>query len=284
MKSVVWALCLLLPQLAWSEPLHLTVSIMPQKYFVEKITGNTVSVNVMVPPGADPHTYEPKPRQMMELQQSKLYFSIGIEFENIWLPRFKDINTNMQIIPTDQGIPKLGGQIESFEEESDHQHEWLDPHIWLSPLLVKIQIVHMLQALIRLNPEQTELYQQNYQRFQAELDQLHFELQQRFQTAESKTFLVFHPVWGYFAQAYGLTQVPIQIGGKEPKPGQLKMMILAARKQGIHTLFLQPQISSRTADLVSRETGASLIVLDPLAYDWPATLKTATQHICSPHN
>ncbi|MFC1477278.1 metal ABC transporter solute-binding protein, Zn/Mn family [candidate division KSB1 bacterium] len=259
---------------------QVTVSILPQKYFVERIGGDRVVVSVMVQPGAAPNVYEPKPRQMVRLSGSKIYFAIGVPFEDVWLDRIAAANSEMIVIHTDDGIEKLSMAAHSHGEEEHavqdvHDEEGIkDPHIWLSPKLVMLQARHILTALISADPEHKDSYIENYNSFIEDITDLDTELLSLFsgQNAASE-FIVFHPAWGYFARDYGLTQIPIEIEGKEPKPVELTQLIQHAREHRIKTVFVQPQINPQSAALIAREIGGGVVPADPLAEDWLENLR-----------
>ncbi|MCX5853085.1 MAG: zinc ABC transporter substrate-binding protein [Deltaproteobacteria bacterium] len=258
------------------------VSIAPQKYFVQKIGGDLVSVSVLVPASADPHTYEPKPKQMAELSKSAVYFAVGIDFENAWLKKIAATNPKMRIVRTDNGIAKIAITVQHPDKESLHGHAKaghrhhagsLDPHVWLSPALVKIQAEHILSALTAVDPKNQLRYKANYAVFVGELDALDAELKALFAGRKGEQFMVFHPSWGYFAEAYGLKQIPIEIEGKDPKPAQLQMLIRHARERGIRVVFVQPQFSAKNAEMVSREIGGQVVYVDPMAENWAGNLR-----------
>ena len=254
--------------------IQVTVSILPQKYFVEKIGGDPVKVNVMVMPGEFPHTYEPKPRQMVDLSKSKVYFAIGVPFERAWLARFVSVNSSMAVIHTEAGIERLPMVEHHHEGETRHtEDEMKDPHIWLSPPLVKIQALTILGALQQVDPVNSSTYEANYKDFIAEIDLLHAGLENTFSGKEGTPFMVFHPSWGYFAKAYRLKQVPIEVEGKDPKPAQLMEIIKYAKLHGIKVIFVQPQFSTRSADLVAKEIGGKVVSIDPLAFNWAENLR-----------
>jgi zinc transport system substrate-binding protein len=287
-----------------SDRISIFVSILPQKYFVQQIGKELVDVQIMVQPGASPATYEPKPKQMADLSKAKIYFAIGVPFENAWLRKIAAANPNMRVVHTDHGIEKLaiaahhhhhddqakkhhegehheadhdhekkehhGGAV---HDEDHHEHAGLDPHIWLSPPLVKIQARTILGALQEVDRGHRSLYEANFKEFTAQIDQLDADLKKTFAGKTGLQFMVFHPAWGYFAHAYGLKQAPIEIEGKNPKPAQLKELIEHARESGIKIIFVQPQFSAKSAELVAREIGGQVAFADPLAEDWVANLR-----------
>jgi zinc transport system substrate-binding protein len=209
----------------WASSLGVFVSIAPQKYFVQKIGGTLVNVSILVPAGADPHTYEPKPKQMVELSKSALYFAVGIDFERAWLKKISATYPRMRIIHTDEGIAKIPmsgehrqeGDIHKHEKKAQHHDGAPDPHVWLAPAPVKVQAAHILKALSEADPKNRLQYAAGYDAFLKELDALDGELKALFAGRKGEQFMVFHPAWGYFAESYGLEQAPVEAGGKEPK-------------------------------------------------------------------
>lgn len=264
-----------------AEPIPVFVTIAPQKYFVQQIGKDLVDVHVMVQPGADAHTYEPKPQQMVAIAKAKLYFAMGIEFEEANLDKIVAINPNLKVVHTEQGIDKIPMAVHHHHHDEDGEHHQegehgpsgLDPHIWLSPPLVKIQAQTILSALQEIDPSHRIVYEANYREFISGIDALDAELKKTFAGRQGFRFIVFHPAWGYFAQAYGLRQVPIEIEGKDPKPAQLKELIEHARQKGIRVVFVQPQFSTKSAELVAKEIGGQVAFADPLAEDWTANLR-----------
>ena len=282
-----------------NDKLTVFVSIAPQKYFVQQIAKDLVDVKVMVLPGADPHTYEPKPKQMVAISKAKLYFAIGIEFEKANLGKIVSTNPQIKVVYTDRGINKITTaayhhhdeqgdhhkaelpeegdhrheQGDSAHENDHHDHEGRDPHIWLSPPLVKIQAHTIMNALQEIDPSHRALYESNFQLFVSQINKLNNELKAIFADEQGLQFMVFHPSWGYFAQAYGLRQVPVQIEGKNPKPAQLKALIEHAREKNIKMIFVQPQFSAKSAQLVAKEINGEVAFVDPLAENWSANLR-----------
>lgn len=260
-------------------PLPVVVSIAPQKYFAEKVGGSHVSVTVMIPPGADPHTYEPKPKQVIALSRAKIFFTIGIQFEESWRSRFQSVNPRLVIVPCDAGITKIPlrepEELSTGHSEHAHEHGGTDPHIWLSPPLAKIIARSMHRALVAADPSHKNEYDANLRAFLDEADALDAYLKSIFRNAPRRKFIVFHPSWGYFAREYGLEQVAIEADGKEPKPAETAALIRFARKSDIRVIFVQPQFSKRSAETIAHGAGARLVVADPLAENWGANLRSA---------
>jgi zinc transport system substrate-binding protein len=251
-------------QPASSAVLNITLSILPQQYFVERIGGENVAVNVMVLPGESPATYEPKPDQLRALSEAQAYVSIGVPFEQAWLERISSANPDMLMIDTTQGIERLG----------DPEHP--DPHIWLSPRLVKIQAQTIYDALVRLDPEHQTAYQANLERFLEDIDALDADIRSTLSGLEQRKFMVFHPSWGYFARDYDLEMIPIEIGGQEPSAAELTALIERAQAEDIRVIFAQPQFSTKKAQTIAEEIDGEVLLIDPLAPDWLDNLRQVT--------
>jgi zinc transport system substrate-binding protein len=276
---------------AAGETIPVFVSIPPQKYFVEKIGGSIVQVSVMVPPGANPHVYEPRPSQMTALSKSRLYFAIGVTFETVWLPKFAKLNPQMRVVHTDQGIDKMAMAAHHHEEEKgtkknqagkkhahgEDAHGTLDPHVWVSPPEVKILARNILEALLEIDPANHSTYKSNYDAFVTEIEKLDQDLKEIFKDKKGLKFMVYHPAWGYLARTYGLEQVPVEVEGKEPKPEQLKTLIEESRKQGIRVIFVQPQFSTKSAETLAKAIGGEVVFADNLREDWEKNLRVQAE-------
>jgi zinc transport system substrate-binding protein len=274
---------------------EVTVSILPQKYFVEKIAKDKIKVNVMVKPGASPATYEPKTSQMKLLSKSDAYFAIDVPFEKVWLDKFKTANKNMIVVDTDEGIEKQEIQAHHHEEtnhneekkvdhdheEEGHNHEGLDPHIWLDPVLVKIQAKNIYDTLVEIDSVNKEFYTKNYKDFLNELEKLDQILNEILKNDQNKAFMVFHPSWGYFAKRYNLKQIAIEIEGKEPKPAQLVELIDEAKENNIKIVFVAPQFSKKGASTISKSIDATVTAIDPLSEDWSNNLIKVAKEIAN---
>ncbi|MHB9027830.1 MAG: metal ABC transporter solute-binding protein, Zn/Mn family, partial [Candidatus Latescibacterota bacterium] len=268
-----------------TKPLAVAVSIPPQKYFAERIGGSLISVTVMTPPGADPHTYEPRPRQLIELSRARLYFAIGVPFENAWLPRLRSMNSKLTIVPTDKGIQKIPMTPHSDGDalHRGERHEvGPDVHIWLSPPLVRTVAAAMRDALVSADPAHADEYRANFEKFRKDIDALDAHLAALFSTAgERRKFIVFHPAWGYFARTYNLVQIPVEIDGKEPKPAEIMRLVKLARAEGITVIFIQPQFSARSARTIADAIGGKLVIADDLSGDWDRNLRTVAEQFKS---
>lgn len=256
--------------------LQVTVSIVPQRYFLERLGGDLVSVNVMVLPGENPATYEPKADQLVALTKSRAYFRIGVAFENAWMDRIRGANQEMLIVDTRQGIEllPLAEHDDHGQTPDAHGEGNLDPHIWLSPDLVKIQARTIRDALVILDPENRATFDANLAAFDAELESLKTEIASELAGITQRKFVVFHPSWGYFANDFRLEMVAIEIGGQEPSAAELAMLISEAQSEGIKVVFAQPEFSTRSADTIARQIGGKVLLITPLAYDWANNLRS----------
>ncbi|MGV8025736.1 MAG: metal ABC transporter solute-binding protein, Zn/Mn family [Anaerolineaceae bacterium] len=265
-----------------SGKIAVTVSILPQKYFVERIGGDLVDVNVMVGPGEEPHTFEPQPSQMEALSNSQIYFTIGVEFEDAWLAKFKDANPEMKFVDTSAGIAKIPMTAEEHhDEDAETAHELgeLDPHIWLSPANVKVIAQTIATALSDNDPQNSSSYQENLNAFLADVDNLDQEIRSSLDTLSTRQFITFHPAWGYFAQDYDLEQITIEIGGNEPSASELATLISYAKENDIHFIFAEPEFSTKSAETIANEINGQVILIDPLAEDWLENIKNVAQSL-----
>ncbi|UCD29344.1 MAG: zinc ABC transporter substrate-binding protein [Planctomycetota bacterium] len=257
-----------------SKDIKTFVSIMPQAYFVERVGGPSVEVEVLVAPGQSPATFEPTPRQMAALAGADVYFRIGLPFEDQLLAAIAAINEGLPVIDTREGI-ELRPMDESGHEGDDHEHDQhgrFDPHVWLDPELVQVQARNIMAGLAKLNPAGKVEYEKNLRQFQAELADLDSTIAQILAPLKGREIYVFHPSYGYFAGAYGLKQVAVETGGKEPGARQLADLIERAIRDSVRVVFVQPQFSQKSAKTIAEAIGGAVVPLDPLARDYLANL------------
>jgi zinc transport system substrate-binding protein len=265
------------------------VSILPQAYFLERIGGSHVDVEVLIGAGQSPHSYEPTPKQMARLATARAFFSIGVPVENGVLRKIRQSHKQLLIVETQQGVTYRYLAAHDHDHDDghgkDHKTEGRathapakggkktpDPHIWMAPQLVKIQARNICDALSRLDPAHKEEYAANLRAFAADLDRTDARISRALAPLKGRKMYVFHPAFGYFADAYGLIQVPIEMEGKEPGARQLAKLIDRAKKDGVKVMFVQPQFSAKSAEAVSRAIGGVVVPIDPLARDYLANL------------
>ncbi|MCK5785283.1 MAG: zinc ABC transporter substrate-binding protein [Candidatus Sabulitectum sp.] len=249
------------------------VSVVPQKYFVEKIAGDLVQVSVLIPPGANPATYEPSPSDMRMVSSADVWFTIGLQMEAAWIPDFLSLNKHLSIAGTIEGVQRLPiGRYGIPGENEEHDHGSSDPHVWLSPELVKLQALAVCDALCEIDPDNCELYSANLARFMEEIDELREDLHLLLDVHAGEGFMVFHPAWGYFADEFELVQVPIEISGSEPSPGELARLVDFGERSSVKVIFVSPQFSESSAETIAHELGATVLFIDPLALNWAENL------------
>lgn len=322
-RYLLAVLVILLPALTVQAAPRVFVSIAPQKYFVDRVSNGTAEVSIMIEPGANPHVYEPKPRQMTALSGADLYFTIGDSFDQIWVPRLTAATPDLIVVHTEDGVQKMpmtadhdedmhghdgdgehhadahadeaghdkhhdaeheqhdGDHHAEAEGHEHHHHEGLDPHIWLDPNLVRIQAARIRDGLTQVDPAAAAIYAAGYAGFDRELTELDRRIRDILAPvpADRRTFLVFHPSWGYFAHAYGLHQIAMEVEGKEPSPRDMAKIIDLAKDNGVRVIFVQPQFSEKSASVLARQIGADIVRLDPLAGNWAENLLQAATAI-----
>ena len=252
--------------------LRVAVAIAPQKYLLERLAGSRVKVLQVVPPGQGVETYEPTPRLMSELDSSQLYFQLGLPFERVWLPKVRGLHPALQVVDVAAGIERL--QMDGHHHGDSRQSEALaDPHLWLAPGLLLRQAANMRDALMAADPAAAVHYQQGYGRLEQELTALDAELSAQLASRRGASFMVYHPAFGYFADAYGLRQIAIEREGKSPGAGSLAQVIEAGRQAGVRVILVEQQTDRRVAEMVADSLGARVVKVDHLAEDVPATLR-----------
>jgi zinc transport system substrate-binding protein len=267
-------------------PLQVVVSILPQQYLVERIGGDRVQVLTLVQPGDNEATYSPGPATLAALDQARLWFTLGVHFELVWLERITRDRPALEVVSLAAGLPLreveaswTAGRTEHGAGH-DHDHAGLpDPHTWTDPRLAARMAGRIAETLSRLAPDGAEQFHARAAALQAELLALHEEIAARLEPVRGAAFIVFHPSWGYFADAYGLRQLPIEIGGREPGPRGLAELIRRAQAADASVVFVQQQFSQRSARAVAEAIGAEVVEADPLALDYIDNLRTVSKRM-----
>jgi zinc transport system substrate-binding protein len=249
-----------------------SVSIAPYKYFIEAIAGDDFEVNIMVPAGASPHTYEPTMAQIQALSSSLAYISNGyLDFELAWLYRFYEVNPAMKIVSFANNQELLYSKA---WQHDDHMHyEGVDPHFWISPKSAYRVASDLKGLLSELKPDLAATYEENYTRLVAVIAAVDDEVSKMLAPYSSHSFMIYHPVLGYFARDYNLKQVAVEHEGKEPSPAALKSLVDNARSLGIKTIFVQQEFDRKNAEVIAAEINASVVTIDPLSADWPSSVR-----------
>lgn len=245
----------------------ISVSILPQKYFIDVLTGNALEVNVMIPPGAGHATYSPTPMQFKKLSDSRLYIRIGyLGYEQAWIHRLKELNPEMEHLNLSEKTELIRGE---EIHHGDHVHEGgVDPHIWLSPKVMMDLLPNVKQALINSYPHLKDTIEAHYPQLLAEVEGVHQRLSVLSGLLTNRKFMIFHPAMTYLARDYGFEQIAIEQDGKEPSPAILAKTIQYARDNEIRVIFIQKEYDIRNAQMVSKEIGIKLIQVDYLEYNW----------------
>jgi zinc transport system substrate-binding protein len=241
------------------------VSILPLADFVEQIGGDKVEVTVMVPPGASPHSYEPKPDQLREVSLAKMFVKAGsgVEFELAWMDKLLEINREMMVVNSSGEIQLLEG----------------DPHVWLSPKNAQKMSKNICDALVKLDEKNQEFYETNLEEYQRELEDLDRSFRERFEGREDKRFIVYHPAWQYFAREYGLKQIAVERGGKETTAGEMKKVVELAQELENKIIFVSPQFATKGAETIAREIGGKILFIDPLPREYVANMKKVARQL-----
>ncbi len=248
-----------------NDRIGVVVSILPLADFVKQVGGDEVEVTVMIPPGASPHSYEPKPSQLRAVSHAEMFVKVGtgVEFELAWMDRLVQINKDMLVLNSSEGIRPLGR----------------DPHVWLSPLNAEKMIRNICDGLVKIDPGNAQRYASNKERYLRQLAELDGYMRERLGDVKDRRFIVYHPAWGYLARDYDLKQIPVQREGKEPTAEEIGGVVAEARTLGRKVVFVSPQFASRSAETVADEIGGITEFLDPLPQDYIADMRIVVQQL-----
>lgn len=244
------------------------VSIPPQKFLVEQIGSDRVSVRTMVNPGSNPETYEPTPKQMAALSESQLYFKIGVPFETAWIDKIEKLNQDLIVIYCCDKI--VSHKTSSYD---------LDAHIWTSPKNAKFLATLIKNTLVGFDPQDKNFYENNYVILIDKLDALDRDIHNQLVQLNNRYLIVSHPSWGYFADTYNLKQLSIEQDGSEIRAKELSRLIELAKAENIHTVYTQKQVNNASAKILAREIGAKLVELDPLAENYIENMRQVATRI-----
>lgn len=278
------------PAISFSTPMDVYVSIPPLKWLCDQIGSNNVKTQILVRKGQDPHTFEPTPRQIIALSQAKLFFTSGMLFEQKIADKLEaipnhpvHINLSLHVhqlpTPTDTSIHEKDHHSQTSMKTTDHKHKSHVPHIWLSPVNLKIMAVDLAKAMIREDPLHKSEYQNNLQNLISKLDTLHLRLKNKLEPHKGATIFVFHPAFSSFTATYHLNQKAVETEGKSPTPRELAAMIAQAKTNGIKVIFVQPQFDPKSAITIASAIQGKVVSLDPLAENLETSLTFIAQSI-----
>lgn len=253
----------------------LSVTIEPQRYFLEQIVGDKYEVKSLIPPGANPESFDPTPLQMLTLNNSKAYFKVGfLNIENNLIEKVGKEN-NIKIIDCSENIDIIGDNHEhhhhegkEVDHEHGHSHDGSDPHYWNSVSSAKKMLQTMYQTMTSIDSINAEYYTINYNNALKKLDNEGIKIENLLKNSSAKSFIIYHPSLSYFARDYGLNQLSIEHEGKAPTPITLKNLIKQAKDENIKIVFMQTEIDTKNAEIIAKEIDAKIIPLDLLSYDW----------------
>jgi zinc transport system substrate-binding protein len=282
----------------------IAVSVPPQAWIVERVGGERVEVVTMAEAGDDPHTYEPSPQQLTALADADAYLTVGVEFEEAWLPRFEAAAPDMVVVDQAQPVEPLAeathgdsedAHTEDADDEDDAEHEdeaeheddaehedhaHGDPHVWTSPAAAVEMARVARDTLAELDPEGADTYDEGLASLESDIELLDQEIRDEFAAvpggAEGESIFVLHPAWGYYARDYGLEQVPIEVEGQEPSAAELTELATRLQDEGTAVIFAQPTQDTRAADVLAEEVGAEVVLVDPLAEEWLENMRIVT--------
>ena len=265
----------------------LLVTIVPQAEMVENIGGELVDVTIMVPLGESPHSFEPTPEQMTKVAQATAYFKVGsgVEFEITHMDTMLEQNSDLQIFNCSENITIVsfddhygkethleGEEEHDHEEDHDHDHGGTDPHIWTSPVNFKKMSEVVYNGMIDIDPDNQEEYYLNYQGYISELENLHTNISDLLQPYEDKSFMVYHPAWGYFGDTYNLKMIAIEEEGKQPGPTGIASIITQVKDENITVIFVSPQFDTTSAETIANEIDGSVVFANPLMTNYEETI------------
>lgn len=252
----------------YGETPTILVSIAPHKFFVEQVAGDTVKVLLMIPAGADAHTYEPTPRQVMAASVADIWFFIGEAFEGKAKKAFLTHRPSMRFVDMRQGVEMISATSHCAHHHGCCHASGEDLHFWLSPKEAMQQAKTIAATLSEKYPEHASLYNDNLNKFLLKLEDLNLKVRSILSSLSNPIIMVAHPAYAYFARDYNLIQLPIEHEGKDPNPKQLTGVIERARKAQIKTIFSQVQYPNKVANLVAKEINATVKILDPYAENY----------------
>ena len=260
-------------QSSTSEKVGVAVTILPLVEFVKAVGGEKIDAFTMVPPGANPHAYEPVPSQIRKLAEAKMYVKVGagLGFELAWMDKLAAVNRGMLVVDSSKGIELIASK--------DPDEPGADSHIWVSPLNAKTIVRNIYQGLVQIDSKNEAYYSRNRDDYINKLDELDKDIKGRLKNVQNRQFIVFHPAWGYFARNYQLEQIPIEVQGKEPSAQDIARLVAHAKAQQIKVIFASPQFNPNSAEVIAREIGGKVVFIDQLAGDYMKNLRAVVEEM-----
>lgn len=236
-------------------------SFYPLYEFARNVGMERIDVSTLIPAGVEPHDWEPTATDLQRLRSADIFIYNGAGFEP-WIDRITSAEFDLLIVETARGIEL----IEVEGEHDEHEHEAIDPHIWLDPILAKQQVSSIKEALIKVDPKSTQYYEDNAKAYMAKLDALDVKIRSELSNCEKDTFVSFHQAFSYFAKRYGLHEV--SLGGISPEaeasPLELKELVEFVRENKIKVIYSEELVDPRLAEVLASEVGAKVLLLSPI--------------------
>jgi zinc transport system substrate-binding protein len=282
---LLWLCICFLPAMGYTqvpgvtaEPPRVLVTVPAYRYFVQRIAGATVQVELMVPVGASAHTYEPTPKQVLHAARADLWFITGEPFEAQAWRALQGVQRSLKQVDLRQGVVMIAGEGE--ETHCACHPEGMDLHMWLSPKVAMQQVDTIVQTLKVRYPAHAADFMTRGEVLKGELSALDREIRQQLPSTQPgrRLIVVSHPAFAYFGRDYGIKQLSVEVEGKDPTPRQLTQLIVAARQAGIKAIYVQPQYSNKGALLIARQLGARLVEVDPYAEDYFTMMRSLAHH------
>lgn len=256
----------------------ITVSIEPFRFFTSVIAGDSYTINVIVPPGASPATYEPPPAVIKGISNSGLMIINGyLGFEMAWIDRLLGLNEKIEVLRLADSQDLIAS--ESHRHNDIIHYSGVDPHFWMSPMRARIIARDIKDFLVKYDPDREEVYVTNYMRLDSMIMETDAYIRSILNESGAESFMIFHPSLTYFARDYGLEQITVETEGKEPSPSELKNLIDRGREENMKTIFVQREFDTKNARLIGEEIGAETVVIDPLSNDWIRSVKEIAMKI-----
>jgi len=268
-----------------SGKIGLLVTIVPQAEMVEFIGGEHIDITIMVPPGESPHSFEPTPEQMKKVAEATAYFKVGsgVEFEIAHMDTILEQNSGLKVFDCSEDISVISfdehyGKEGHNEEEKEHEHEdehdhgGTDPHIWTSPVNFKKMAEVVYNSLVEIDLDHQEEYYANYQAYISKLENLNTNVSNLLQPYTGRSFMVYHPAWGYFGDSYNLKMIAIEDEGKQPGPAGIDAIISQAKEENITVIFVAPQFDTSSAETIADEIDGNVVFANPLMSNYEETI------------
>lgn len=256
----------------------ITVSILPEKTFVEKIAGDDFKINLLLPPGESPVTFTLLPSQLVDITKSLLWLKMGhVAFEYSWDEKIREINKKMKVVNLSDNLELIHAKV--FETEKQGLSAGINPHTWMSPVLVKKMTERITAELSLINPERSEFYHNNYLIFAEEIDELNQKISTLLEPYRGRSFIMFHPSLAYFSRDYGLTEHSLEPGGKEPTPQRMRELVQLAKRESIPVIYIQSDLDREQARVFAEEIDGKIEEMWPLNPDWEENLMEITRQL-----